>query len=198
MESEQSLSSYSSYFNDRNIPQGSKTKYEYEFNKFRKFIEVNSPGDQTITEKNIENYLAYCRITQNSSAASLKTYVSIIKAFCNKNNVVFTARFWKSLYRFIKEDTKGEIVKKAPMFEKVDAMRWFNEAPEATSVQIQKKVCFIVAFSGALRVSESHKLKKKDIFLTNSKNEIEIFIKDSKNKKSRSFLITNLDIFKLN
>ena len=77
------------------------------------------------------------------------------------------------------------------MFEHDDARQWWIQAPTDTPIEVQKKVAFVIAFGEALRVSENHKLTLDDVTFDEKRNEFEIFVRKSKNQKSRSFILDN-------
>ena len=105
------------YFQTKWIPRKSLTKYRFEFDKFLSFVEKNF-DDTRINEAKIRAYVVHYCVSLKRKESSVKTYISIIKANCKKNGQSFSCNFWKEIYRFIKEETKGVQKKQAPMFEK--------------------------------------------------------------------------------
>ena len=111
------LEDYKKAYSDASIPEKSKKKYAREFDKFNMFC-LEHYGEEKLTREAIKCYVVHCIYKTKSSQSSIISYISIIKAYCNKSKISFPHTFWQELNRFVNSYTKGEKKKKLQSLKK--------------------------------------------------------------------------------
>ncbi|KAM9986954.1 hypothetical protein ACTFIY_011372 [Dictyostelium cf. discoideum] len=119
-------------------------------------------------------------IMNDYKGSTLWTISSLLKNHFIKLDVVLD---YEILNTLLKARSKGHKPKKAPAFFQESLISFLSH--EMNDIDLYKKIVLIVGYFGALRSSEIHSLKRKDLFLSNNGNEFVLqFIRKKTNHSS--------------
>ncbi|KAK5637852.1 hypothetical protein RI129_000150 [Pyrocoelia pectoralis] len=163
------------------LPQKSRTLYEKQYSKFKKWrIEKNA---KNITENVLLAYLS--SMSNHLKSSTLWSTYSMLKSTLAVKDNIDISKFRK-LRTFLKKQNVGYKAKKSKIFSRDQLNRFLRDAPN--HAYLMWKVCLLIGIAGACGRDELRQISIEDI--ADKDDLLVITIPDSKNWKKRIFTLT--------
>ena len=156
------------------LPNKSKKKYLEHYRRYEEFM-----CDNRLTDHNEAYKMYYIHLKKTKTPSSCATIMSAIKRCLEDNDIIVDQSIRTRVTSNIKKDKKSTPTTKSAILS-LDNIYQFLKLEDDSLRVLSRKVILILGFYCALRVSEQHDLKRKDIIEDVANERFQVIVERSK------------------